>query len=457
MNRPAPRLQRSAGILTLAAALIGTLLVLGACGRSDAPPSGAASEDRPALVRVPADATTLQQAIDRVASGGMVLVSPGTYQETAVVSTKDVTVRGTDRNQVVIDGGGIRPYGIVGIADGVRVQNLTVRNTTFYGVLVTGLHDKAGPRANADNTSGGYETFDPAKFPPLQRFEIDHVTAYDNGLYGIYAFNSEHGTIHDNYASGSADSGFYVGQCHSCDVLVTGNIGERNAVGFENANASAPLYVVGNRFSDNRVGMTFLSDYQEVFIPQKGNVVAGNLIADNNATATPVQADGGYGIGIGVSGGTANTFLRNRITDNLRAGLVLANTNDLPAKGNAVTGSVFARNGVDVAGISSEAYPATATCLTGAQVATSFPARLLRALRACTSGPTPAGSATELAATSPAPEGISFLDVAAPPTQPGLADPSSAPSLLPGTVTMPAESTIRLPATDLLADLALQE
>jgi parallel beta-helix repeat protein len=436
------------------AALGATVLTLGGCGGSSQ--QRVASEDRPALVRVPADAKTLQQAIDRVASGGMVLVSPGTYQETAIVSTKDVTVRGTDRNGVVIDGGGIRPYGIVGIADGVRVQNLTVRNTTFYGVLVTGLHDKAGPRANADNTSGGYETFDPAKFPPLQRFEIDHVTAYDNGLYGIYAFNSEHGTIHDNYASGSADSGFYVGQCHSCDVLVTGNIGERNAVGFENANASAPLYVVGNRFSDNRVGMTFLSDYQEVFIPQKGNVVAGNLIADNNATATPVQADGGYGIGIGVSGGTNNTFARNRITGNTRAGLVLANTNDLPAIGNRISRSVFAANGVDIAGISSPAAPATGTCLTGGQAATSFPKGLLGVLRACTSGSSPAGDAATLAATSPAPDGISFLDVTAPGAQPGLADPTVAPGPLPASVTMPSESSIEVPSAGLLADLALR-
>ena len=55
---------------------------------------------------------------------------------------------------------------------------------TFYGVLFTGLHDENGPSAP---TATGYEPWDPAQFPPLQRFLVDHVTAYNNGLYGIYA------------------------------------------------------------------------------------------------------------------------------------------------------------------------------------------------------------------------------------------------------------------------------
>ena len=217
-------------------------------------------------VHVPADAATLGAAMDLVSAGGVIVVSAGTYPEQLLVDKEDVTIRGEDRNLTVIDGGGIRPYGIVAIAGGVRIENLTVTGTTFYGVLVTGLHDGDGP---ADPGDDGYTGWDPEKFPPLQRFLVDHVTAYNNGLYGIYAFNSQHGVIRDSYASGSADSGFYVGQCEDCDILVTGNVAERNAVGFENANASDSVVIVGNRFSGNRVGMTLLSSYQEAFTPQR--------------------------------------------------------------------------------------------------------------------------------------------------------------------------------------------
>ena len=221
-------------------------VVLAATTAACSPHPAAREPEKSALVTVPSDTGSLQEAADRVAPGGQITIQPGTYEQTMIVSTPDVTVRGADRNGTVIDGQGTRPYGVVGIADGLRVQNLTVRNHTFYGVLVTGLHDANGPRANNGNV---YEPFDPARFPPVQRFEISYVTAYDNGLYGIYAFDAQHGVIANSYASGSADSGFYVGQCKLCDILVRNNVAERNAVGFENANASAPLSILANRFT----------------------------------------------------------------------------------------------------------------------------------------------------------------------------------------------------------------
>ena len=207
-----------------------------------------------------------------------------------------------------------------------------------------------------------YEPFDPAAFPPVQRFLVDHVTAHNNGLYGIYAFNAQHGVITDSYASGSADSGIYVGQCRDCDISVRGNVAERNAVGFENANASGPLMITANRFAGNRVGMTLLSNYQEAFRPQHDNEVVGNVIADNVRTDSPAQADGGFGTGIGVGGGQDNTIERNRITGNPRAGVLLTNTEDLPAEGNSVRNH-FGDNGTDIANLSAKRAPATTTCV----------------------------------------------------------------------------------------------
>lgn len=441
--------QRRSGVLLTGLGL--TLALLAGCGSgatSDTAKSDPTKEKSTAtLVRVPADAPTIQKGLDKVTAGGMVLVSPGTYKETALISKPDVTVRGTDRNTVIIDGEGKRPYGVVGIADGVRIENLTVQRTTFYGALVTGLHDKSGPRANDD--TGGYENFDPEKFPPLQRFDINHVTALNNGLYGIYAFNSQHGVIRDNYASGSADSGYYVGQCRDCDILVTGNIGERNAVGLENANASTPLMISGNRFSSNRVGMTFLSDYQEVFIPQRGNVIVGNVIHGNNEPKSPAQADGGFGIGVGVSGGTENKFLRNRISDNKRGGVVISNTADLSSQRNTFLGNRYAGNGVDYANISSAGTPSVGNCAeTGIS---TLPVVLAQAFGSCTATTTaPAAPADAFAQTFPAPPGMSFLEVPVPGPQPGLTDVDTVPTKLPTTVVMPAVASVKLPELSLL-------
>ena len=140
--------------------------------------------------------------------------------------------------------------------------------------------------------------------------------------------------ITDSYASGSADSGFYVGQCRDCDILVTGNVAERNAVGFENANASDSVVIAGNRFSGNRVGLTLLSSYQEAFLPQRANQVVGNLISDNDEADSPAQAEGGFATGVGISGGQSNIVERNRISGHARAGVILTNTEDIPAVGN---------------------------------------------------------------------------------------------------------------------------
>jgi nitrous oxidase accessory protein NosD len=342
-----PVLRSSAAAVIVAAMAISTLV---GCGPSATPTR--------AEVAVPGDAPTIAAALDLVSPGGVIEIAAGQYDEQVVVDTPDVTIRGADRNATVIDGGGVRPYGIVVIADGVRIENLTVTRATFYGILVTGLHDGDGPAAPS---SDGYTAWDPDDFPPLQRFLVDHVTAHNNGLYGIYAFNAQHGVIRDSYASGSSDSGFYVGQCENCDILVTGNVAERNAVGFENANASDSVVIVGNRFSGNRVGMTLLSSYQEAFTPQRGNVVVGNLIADNVSTDSPSQAEGGFATGVGISGGQQNVFERNRITGNARAAVILTNTEDLAAVDNRFVDNVI-DGAVSVANLSAERTPASGNC-----------------------------------------------------------------------------------------------
>jgi nitrous oxidase accessory protein NosD len=425
------------------------ILAVAACGVSLAgcsllatsTPSGSSS-----VVTVPGDAKTLADALAAVRPGGMILLEPGTYREQLVVNKKDVTIRGLDRNTVIIDGEGTRPYGVVAIADGVRIENLTVRNTTFYGVLVTGMHDKNGPSAhNGDN----YTRLDPSKFPPVQRFSINFVTAYNNGLYGIYSFDAQHGSITNSYASGSADSGFYVGQCPDCDILVSGNVAERNAVGFENANASKSLTIVGNRFSNNRVGLTLVSNYQEAFTPQSQNLVAGNVLSDNVSADSPSQEDGGFGIGLGVSGGRDNLITNNRIEGNPRAGVLLASTEDLSAAGNSFVSNNFGGNGVDLANVSSERAAATNNCVTGSKPST-LPVDFVAG---CSAGASkPAVTTTDLPGPF-APKGISFLKVLPPIDQPTLPNVKVAPSRLPATVSRPSAASIPLPPADLLLEL----
>lgn len=387
----------------------GTFLLAG-CTTSDPQEQGSTA---PQILRVPAQYPTISAAVEEAGEGDTVLVAEGVYRETVTIDTPDVTLRGEARNGVIIDGEVLRGNGVVVSAPGVTVQNLTVRNATQNGVLVTGMRDDAGAPVGGHD---GYHPLEPGDFPLLDGFRVDHVTAANNGLYGIYAFNSSHGVISDSYASGGADSGIYVGQCDQCDIVVTGNVAERNAVGFEIANAGGDLLVVGNRFSGNRVGATIASDYQEAYVPQTAATIVGNVIAANAQPDTPEQAEGGYGIGIGIAGGTENRIGANLVAANPTAGLVLTSAEDIGPTGNQITGNTFSANGVDVVNAPTARAPGRDNCWDDNILSRTEPADL-QTLSPCTS---PAALASAALASTPSPPGIPFSTVEAPPAQPDL-------------------------------------
>ncbi|MGW4071998.1 right-handed parallel beta-helix repeat-containing protein [Streptomyces asiaticus] len=434
--------------LRLMAAVLGTLApVLVGCGADDdGPDDGRRPSGEHVTINVPGDAPTISAAVSLARPGDLVLVAPGTYHESVKITKARITLRGESRDKVVIDGRLRQPNGIVVAAPGVAVENLTVRNNTQNGVLVTG---SAKAAAGAPGQSGGYDTGDePVTF--LKSFLVSHVTATRNGLYGIYAFSAQNGVIEHSYTSGSADSGIYVGQCKPCRIVVRDNIAELNAVGYEGTNASGDMYVTGNRFAGNRVGLTTNSDHQEKLLPQRDAVIAGNLIAANQQAATPEQADGGWGIGIGVDGGTDNQFIRNRVTGNSNAGLVITATADIPPNGNRILDNTFAANSVDVGWTFPTATKGRSNCLRGNELRKTVPARLATTA----SCPRPARSSSPSGTwTKPtAPGGIPFTDVAAPKPQPQFPKATTTgATAVPAVPALPDTADFRLPSASLLA------
>ncbi|MGW8400719.1 right-handed parallel beta-helix repeat-containing protein [Streptomyces lydicus] len=395
---------------------------------------------------MPADAPSISDGVALARPGDLVLVAPGVYHETVKVSTPRVTLRGESRDKVVIDGRLQQPNGIVVTAPAVAVENLTVKNNTQNGVLVTG---SAKAVAGLPGHSGGYDTGDePVTF--LKSFLVSYVTATRNGLYGIYAFSAQNGVIEHSYASGGADSGLYVGQCKPCHIVVRDNIAELNAVGYEGTNASGDMYVVGNRLVGNRVGLTTDSDHQEKLLPQRGALIAGNLIAANQQKATPQQADGGWGTGIGIDGGSDNRFLRNRIAHNDNAGLVITATADMPPVGNQIVDNTFTGNGIDVGWTFPTATRGRGNCLQGNELRTTVPARLATT-ESCplpAESPSPAGRW----AMPKAPGGIPFTEVAVPGPQPQFPHATTTgATAVPAVPVLPKTAGIPLPSASLLA------
>ncbi|MFB7470056.1 right-handed parallel beta-helix repeat-containing protein [Kitasatospora sp. NPDC056184] len=383
--------------------------------------SGSASEDAKhpegSVVRVPEDFPTVQKAVDVAREGDTVLIGPGTYRESVRVTRPNVVVRGTDRSAVVLDGGLKLANGITATGPGTVVENLTVHGYLANGVLFTGVTDEKLQQRGAGGSA--YDPLDTERFPPVVGFRATRVTAYNNGLYGIYAFDARDGVIEESYASGHADSGIYVGQCKPCNTLVRGNTVERNAVGIELTNASDNLSILGNRAAGNRVGVTVNSNDLEALAPQRAAVIAGNVVVDNNAADSPQQADGGFGIGIGIGGGTANRVERNLVRGNRAAGVIITDPAGHPASGNRVEGNQVNGNGADL--VLGSVDPGN--CFSGNRPEKQHPEGL-EAAAAC-GGPARGPLAAGRAAPVQAPPGMAFSQVPPPPAQPSLADPSA--------------------------------
>lgn len=365
----------------------------------------------PQIRRVGEDFDTIQAAVDAAQPGDLVLIGSGTYHEAVKVETERLVIRGEDRNDVVLDGRDRLTNGFEVTADQVAIENLTVRRYAINGIIFTG---------------GSYDA-DPQTGPVGWR--ASYITAANNGLYGLYAFGTGAGQFDHSYASGHPDSGIYVGQCESCGAVVRDNVMERNAIGYENTNASDTT-VVHNTIRHNRIGMTIASGGEEELAPQTGGTIAANLVSDNTEAGAPAT-EGGFGFGIVIAGGNDNLVTRNVVTGHTGAGIVVIDQDGFTPSDNRVTNNELADDAVDLA-LTSEAGGATegdGNCFSDNDATTTRPPGLEEALP-CEGDPGPLAEGPLVF--PEAPPGPDPRDVALPkdqPNRPGDAEgPWRAPS-----------------------------
>ncbi|MEP6548858.1 MAG: cupredoxin domain-containing protein [Gammaproteobacteria bacterium] len=308
--------------------------------------------------RVPQDYPTIQNGVDAANPGDLVLIDKGEYTEAVFVTTPSITLRGVDRNAVILDGKFELATGIMVGGNGVAIENMTARNYTLNGFFWTAVRG----------------------------FRGSYLTAYNNGDYGIYAFGSSDGLFEHSYASGSPDSSFYVGQCAPCRVVLNDVVGEYSGLGYSGTNSSGDMYVINSRFTHNRSGISTSTFDIELSPPGRDTTIIGNLISDSgldNEAAGFYATETLAGNGIALVGTHNNHVERNYVARSRNNGIVVIPILDRhywPSTGHVVRNNTVQGSGR--ADLAASGLGTIGNCFSGNVFRTSLPWGL-QALNGC--------------------------------------------------------------------------
>ena len=277
--------------------------------------------------------SSIAVAVSHASNGDWILVWPGVYHEAVTINptaslTSGLHIRGMNRNSVVLEGKNL---------DGSGIHVSGVNNTWVENM--TGQHYHLGS-SNAFYWTG------------VDGYWGNYLTAYDNGDYGVYAYNSTSSgptpsTFAFDYGSWNADSGIYVGGCSDCHAVVTNSRAYKNALGYSGTNAGGELYLINSEWDHNATGILPNTLQSEPDPPQRGVTIADNYIHDNNATDIPGSGITGIapvGVGVGLAGGWDNIVRHNIITNHKHVG-VLLQWLFVPPVNNQVVYNTFKNNG----------------------------------------------------------------------------------------------------------------
>ena len=319
--------------------------------------------------------TTIQSAVNAAQPGSYILVAPGDYHEDddahvtktsllstgdhggVVVHTPDLTIRGMNRDTVIVDGtkaGAPTPcspdpqyqnFGpivsgkaqgrngiVVWKADDVRIENLTACN--FLG----GAGDSGNEVWwNGGDGSGkiGLTGYTGSYLTGTSSFYRDETSAAE---YGIFSSNSQGpGSWNQIYGSNMNDSGMYVGACHQvCDVTIDHAWMENSALGYSGTNSGGAVVIENSQFDNNEDGVdTNTQIAGDPPPPQNGDCPNGgtssitkthscwvfihNNVHNNNNGDVPEAGDaaaGPIGTGMTLSGGRNDTVMDNTFSNN---------------------------------------------------------------------------------------------------------------------------------------------
>ena len=217
---------------------------------SAAPSSMPAAAPPPSVVVV---TSTIQAAVDAARPGGTVVIPPGVYRESVVITTDRLTLRAAPGT--VFDGAGLTGADGLGVTaptgarlTGFELDGLTVRNFNRNGVFLR----------DVDN------------------YRITGTVTRNDLDYGIFPVRTSHGRIDHTISSGSLDTG------QSTDIELDHNVETGNTIGID-AEASDRVHLHHNLATRNAIGAVAQVVPGLSRTTTDGTVIDHNVFTANNA------------------------------------------------------------------------------------------------------------------------------------------------------------------------------
>lgn len=296
--------------------LIGAILVI-ACAQ------GAAARE----IKVQSG-QSIQAAVDRASPGDRIEVQPGTYDEpgrpcptrpanvcAVIISADDISLVAASQpgQPVILENSGGQGQGIAVAKPGVTgSQCLQDPTTHIKTAKISGFVVR-----NFD--ADGIFLF------CVDNWLVSFNTVVDNQLYGIYPVFSSDGRVYGNIASGSRDTGIYIGQ--SYNARVDQNIAYNNVFGFE-VESSISVKLDHNESYNNTYGVVMFINPNVTVLASQYNQIQDNSVHDNNSPNNCVPGGSACvappGFGISSLGGDHNIISNNIVTNNATIGIALA-------------------------------------------------------------------------------------------------------------------------------------
>lgn len=269
---------------------------------------------------------SIQGAVNAAQPGDTIVIRPGTYRESVLITTPGLTLRGTGGRTVITPAAvkTAKPAKAAkgpAAAKGPRAANACAAGGNGICVVGTKGHTVDDVRIRSLTVSGFSESGVWSSW--TDGLSVRRVTASKNGTWGIAQERSTRGDFRRNTATANGDAGIFVansvteegGATDTGGTLVVDNSVTGNRIGVT-ARRVRNLVIDGNTLTGNCSGVFVVGDESK---PAAGAMtISGNRILKNNkfCPATP-RLSAIQGSGIVLTGSESTIVRSNVVRDNV--------------------------------------------------------------------------------------------------------------------------------------------